>query len=88
MNNRIGVLIAAMVGAIAGLSFELYQTEEKLVQTRQELQIQTNRADSLDAAIWSIEVELFRFNRAYVIFSKRNPEAAAEYGTIISDETE
>lgn len=44
--------------------------------------------DSLQAELWPLEVELSRYETAYQIFIKRNPKAAEQYGSIISDETE
>lgn len=88
MQNWKGLLISAMAGAIIGLSVELYRSQENLTQTRHELKESTAKVDSLQAVIWPLEVELNRFNLAYTIFSERNPDAAAEYGTIISEETE
>lgn len=88
MENWKGLLISAMVGAIVGLSVELYRSQENLTQTRHELKELTAEVDSLQAIIWPLEVELDRFNQAYIIFSERNPKAAEEYGTIISEETE
>jgi len=44
--------------------------------------------DSLDAENYSCQIELNRFQVAYEIFIKRNPKAAQQYSTIISEETE
>ena len=45
-------------------------------------------ADSLHAENFPCQVELGRYQIAYQIFMKRNPKAAQQYGTIISEETE
>jgi len=44
--------------------------------------------DSLDAENYPCQIELSRHQRAYEIFMERNPKAAQQYGTIISEETE
>lgn len=44
--------------------------------------------DSLSNELFPIEIELNRYQVAFKIFAERNPEAAYEYGTIISEETE
>lgn len=44
--------------------------------------------DSLHAENYPCQIELNRFKVAYEIFLKRNPKAAHQYGTIISEETE
>ena len=55
----------------------------------------TNRCDSLvkvcdsvSSELYYYENELNRYQIAYKIFLERNPKAASQYGTIISDETE
>lgn len=45
-------------------------------------------ADSLYAENFPCQVELNRYQIAYEIFMERNPKAAKQYGTIISEETE
>jgi len=55
------------------------------VQTIDSLQ---NLVDSLDAENYPCQIELNRHRIAYEIFMKRNPNAAKQYGTIISEETE
>lgn len=47
-----------------------------------------NLSDSLYAENFPCQIELNRYRVAYEIFMKRNPEAAKQYGTIISEETE
>lgn len=44
--------------------------------------------DSLSAELFPAQIELSRYQIAFKIFAERNPEAASEYGTIISEETE
>lgn len=44
--------------------------------------------DSLYWELFPTQVELGRYQVAYEIFMERNPKAAEQYGTIISEETE
>jgi len=44
--------------------------------------------DSLSDEVFYTSIELNRYEMAYQIFMERNPEAANQYGTIISEETE
>jgi hypothetical protein len=46
------------------------------------------RYDSLHWEQFRVQVELGRYEVAYQIFMERNPEAAKQYGDIISNETE
>lgn len=45
-------------------------------------------SDSLYDENYPCQIELNRYQIAYQIFLKRNPKAAEQYGTIISEETE
>lgn len=47
-----------------------------------------NLSDSLYAENFPCQIELNRYRVAYEIFMERNPKAAKQYGTIISEETE
>jgi hypothetical protein len=44
--------------------------------------------DSLHAENYPCQIELNRYQMAYKIFLNRNPNAAQQYGDIISNETE
>ncbi len=44
--------------------------------------------DSLYNENYPCQIELGRYEVAYQIFMERNPKAAHQYGTIISEETE
>lgn len=44
--------------------------------------------DSIYWELFPTQVELGRYQVAYEIFMERNPKAAEQYGTIISEETE
>lgn len=48
----------------------------------------TRVADSLRWELLPTQIELGRYQVAYRIFLERNPKAAEQYGTIISEETE
>jgi hypothetical protein len=47
-----------------------------------------SQKDSLYWEVFPAQVELGRYQVAYDIFMERNPKAAEQYGTIISEETE
>ena len=47
-----------------------------------------NLSDSLYNENFPCQIELGRYQMAYQIFMERNPKAAQQYGTIISQETE
>jgi hypothetical protein len=53
-----------------------------------QLKAANNRADSLEGELLPLQIELGRYEVAYQIFMERNPKAAEQYGTIISEETE
>lgn len=44
--------------------------------------------DSLSGELFPAQVELNRYQLAYKIFAKRDPQAARVFGNIMSDETE
>lgn len=63
-----------------------FENEDILkIQTIDSLQ---NVIDSLHAENFPCQIELGRYEVAYKIFMERNPKAAQQYGTIISEETE
>jgi len=89
-------------GAVAVLLICYFQQKE-LAKLRSEKKIEVlggdtakaetidslqNLVDSLDAENYPCQIELNRHKIAYEIFMKRNPNAAKQYGTIISEETE
>jgi hypothetical protein len=87
-NSTLYLIIFLCVGAIVGLSFESIRMADQLHQTKKDLSIQTKKADSLDAELFPVQIELGRYQVAYEIFMERNPKGAHQYGTIISEETE
>lgn len=58
---------------------------QKLTSENDSLRI---AADSLHGENFPCQIELGRYQVAYEIFMERNPKAAQQYGTIISEETE
>lgn len=90
-------------GAVAVLTICYFQQKE-LAKLRSEQKIEVlgggdivkaqtidslqNIADSLYNENYLCQIELNRYQIAYEIFMERNPKAAKQYGTIISDETE
>lgn len=92
-----------IVGALSVLIICYFQQKE-LTKLRQEPKIEVytggdiekgrvidslqNLVDSLHAELFPVTVELGRYQVAYEIFMERNPKAAQQYGTIISEETE
>lgn len=90
-------------GAVAVLTLCYFQQKE-LARLRSEKKIEVlgggdiakahiidslqKRCDSLYWELFPVQVELGRYETAYEIFMERNPKAAKEYGTIISEETE
>ncbi len=52
------------------------------------LLVEANKCDSIADELLYAETELNRYQIAYKIFLRRNPKAAAQYGDIISEETE
>jgi len=62
------------------------QMETKIYKTKcDSLQ---HAVDSLQAENYPCQIELSRYQTAHQIFLKRDPKAAEDFGTIISNETE
>ena len=85
----LGVIIMTQNKVIVNLKTE-YETglgggDILKAQTIDSLQ---HLADSLYDENYPCQIELNRYQIAYQIFLKRNPKAAEQYGTIISEETE
>lgn len=92
-----------VVGALSVLTI-CYLQQKELAKLRQEPKIEVftggdiekgrvidslqNLVDSLHAENFPCQIELGRYQVAYQIFMERNPKAAQQYGTIISEETE
>lgn len=67
---------------------QLLDVNDKIVALEMDLEKVEAEKDSLRGELFVKEVELGRYEVAYEIFMERNPKAAKEYGTIISEETE
>lgn len=92
-----------VIGALSVLTI-CYLQQKELTRLRQEPKIEVytggdiekgkiidslqNLVDSLHDEAFSKSIELGRYEVAYQIFMERNPKAAQQYGTIISEETE
>jgi hypothetical protein len=87
----IKVLLAAFIIVASILSVQIYYT----VSSQNEIIVYKTKCDSLQRTSDSLyyeliptQTELNRYQVAYEIFARRNPEAASQYGDIISNETE
>jgi len=92
-----------IVGALSVLTI-CYLQQKELAKLRDEQKIEVlgggdiakaqtidslqHITDSLHTENYPCQIELNRYQVAYKIFMERNPEAAKQYGTIISEETE
>ena len=77
-----------MLAVISGLVAICYYQRKENVKLNNVVKIIQHEKDSLHSENFPCQIELSRYQRAYQIFTERNPKAAEEYGTIISDETE
>jgi hypothetical protein len=77
-----------MLAVISGLVAICYYQRKENVKLNNVVKILQHEKDSLHSENFPCQIELSRYQRAYQIFTERNPKAAEEYGTIISDETE
>ena len=74
-------------GAVQVLLICFLQQKE-LSKLRAEVKVRQTRVDSVHNENFPCQIELGRYQVAYQIFMERNPKAAQQYGTIISEETE
>ena len=74
-------------GAVSVLLICFLQQKE-LAKLRAEVKVQQAKVDSVHNENFPCQIELGRYQVAYQIFMERNPKAAQQYGTIISEETE
>lgn len=81
------VIIFISLIAITSTYFA-FQTKKELDRQIKRTEAIQNLSDSLHAELFPCQIELGRFQVAYQIFLERNPKAASQYGTIISEETE
>jgi len=96
MDNRTLRILVVISGLLFCYTGAMWNKSNSLVK-KQEVEIRrlTSENDSLRIASDSLymenfpcQVELGRYQVAYELFMKRNPKAAQQYGTIISEETE
>lgn len=85
------ILTAALLISLIGLFIQVCstskaQTELKIVQAK--CDSLTIHSDSLYSELYPCQIEFSRYIDALHIFMKRNPKAADQYSTIISEETE
>jgi hypothetical protein len=77
-----------ILAVISGLVAICYHQRKENVKLNNVIKTLQHKKDSLHSENFPCQIELSRYQRAYEIFTERNPKAAEEYGTIISDETE
>ena len=85
------ILTIALVLSMIGLFIQVYSTskaQSELTDTKLKYQALQAYSDSLYSELYPAQNELDRHIEALHIFMKRNPKAADQYATIISDETE
>ena len=73
------------------LLIKMYTKDQQLQELKackMQLETVTNKADSLEGELFPVELQLSRYQVAFTIFAERNPKAAEQYATIISEETE
>ena len=90
---RISIVVISLLFIWVLVLFSNQTNENKKNKVEIELLRQENdtlriQKDSLYWELFPVQVELGRYQVAYEIFMERNPKAAKEYGTIISEETE
>jgi hypothetical protein len=80
------LFVALFVMYISSRRADTYRIEvEKYKNSLDSLQ---NIKDSIDYELFPSQIEIGRYQVAFRIFMERNPEAAKQYATIISEETE
>lgn len=67
---------------------EITPLKEEIIKLNQNVEKLESEKDSINMELFSTRVDLGRHEIAYEIFMERNPKAAEQYGTIISQETE
>ena len=88
-----GILIAILVIRDQRNTIQKYKEGDTMLQggdiaKAQYIDSLQHVIDSLHSEILPAQIELGRYQVAYEIFMSRNPKAAKQYGTIISEETE
>lgn len=89
MSDKSLRILIVVLGLLLCWVITLHGKNESKIQAQQsEITRLQNQNDSLRSELFPIEIELGRYQVAFEIFSERNPKAAEQYGTIISQETE
>lgn len=84
----LGLLLIWSTVLLANKSEQFRKQEIVVKDLQKQVDSLEVHSDSLYNELFPIQVELGRYEVAYEIFMERNPKAAQQYGTIISEETE
>ena len=85
------VFITSIIVCMSMLFVQVYfnkLSKDEAKEYKQKYEYAQKRSDSLYAELYPAQIELSRYENAYEIFMQRNPDAAKQYGNIISNETE
>ena len=88
MKQYLIVLISSWIAIIAFFLLSLNSEPAPVLETAPKIDSIIKVKDSLHMELMPCEIELNRHRVAFEIFMTRNPKAAEQYGTIISEETE
>jgi hypothetical protein len=91
LNAAAGIFIAFMFFSfVGGFYLGAKYTDNQIGVNSLQARVDSlqSAADSLHSENFPCQIELSRYQTAYEIFQRRNPKAASQYGTIISEETE
>lgn len=89
MKKYINPLVTIItIGVLLFSLYDLKKQTNQVPKLQQEVNTLQHKVDSLYDENYPCQIELNRFQTAYKIFLRRNPKAAEQYGTIISEETE
>lgn len=94
MKKYLTLFFACLASALATLFITNYRTQsldvvkEVNIQNNKSIDSLQNIADSTYALLFPCEIQVNRFEIALQILRERNPKAAEQYSTIISEETE
>lgn len=86
-NILVIILIILLTGRLVQI-YSMDKTETQLKVYKAKCDSLTVYSDSLYSELYPCQVEFSRYIDALHIFMKRNPKAADQYATIISEETE
>lgn len=88
MKYFVGWLITVVLVLCLYLNRDLNRMQARIDESIRMVDSLQRQNDSLNSELFTTAINLNRFEVAYEIFSKRNPKAAHQFGTIISEETE